>query len=575
MLRRVGLAAILGLAQGLALYWVSEGRDGLWTAATLAPFAALVFGPVIVQLSWDRTGRPGFWVLGAAVTGVLAGMAAYAGWSTTAPATWAMGPGGRLFPFWLAGAFIGLVVLPSIQAGGRVTYAAWFGSVTSAALLILQAALFAGIGWLLVWLSAGLFDAIGIDLIKRLMRESYFVWPTLWLLAGVGAQAFLADALDWLKRQILLVLSWLHPIALVIALAFLAALPFTGLQALWATGNATALLLGLAFAIVLLMCATLSERERAGDPPLWRRTFVLASVAVLPIYVALAGYALGLRVQQHGWSLDRVWAALLVAALALLALGYAGVLLAPSKARFRRLETVNLAVFGAAAVALVVLHSPLLDPKEIPARSQEARLLSGKEDAALFDYGYLRFELGRPGERVLRELSAIQSHADAETIRVCSAEALALKGVVWQWQCRGKTPTVAEARTRFTVYPAGVPLEDDFIERIIAKSSERPREIADCLKAREPCRILRVDLNRDANAEYVLMQNGNHGLVFSRHSGAWEEIGYVDSQDYSARSQLDGGLLARGPIESVQKEWDDLRIADQMYVLYPTVGAIK
>src|SRR5262249_56972927 len=132
-------------------------------------------------------------------------------------------------------------------------YAEWFRGATRAPLLMLQAALFAGTGWLLLWLSAGLFNTIGIDVIERLLQKDYVAWPLLWMLAGVGAQALLPDALDWMRRQILLVLSWLQPIAAVIATAFLGALFFTGLQPLWDTRSATALLLGLAPILVLLI----------------------------------------------------------------------------------------------------------------------------------------------------------------------------------------------------------------------------------------------------------------------------------------------------------------------------------
>jgi hypothetical protein len=559
-------AAIVGVLQGFGLYWIGETRGDPWTASGPVLFAALVFGPTMVQLSWERTGQLRFWVRAVIVTAVLAGMAAYAGWSV-ADMTWGRAATGViLLPFWLAAAVIALSALPTVQGDGSLEYAEWFRGVTRAVLLVLQAALFAGIGLILLWVSAALFDVIGIGIIERLLEKDYIMWPLLWMLGGVGAQALLPEALDWMRRQILLVLSWLQPIAAVIALAFLGALPFTGLQALWNTGSAAALLLGLAAAILLLIAATLQTGERAVELPGWRIWSITASIVALPIYTALAGYALALRVAQHGWSVDRVWAAFIVGAVGLLALGYPGVLAARPRAGLQRLGTVNLVVLAIVVAGLVLLHSPLLDPKAIAARSQVARLLAGKENAVLFDYGYLRFNLGRPGDRALRQLSAIEKHGDADAIRRCSTQILSQQSRGWNWQCSGQAMTVAEARSKFIVYPRGGDLDEDLVKWFIDASTARGLA-ASCLKASEPCPILRVDLNHDGATDYVLMSSSIHGDVLSRVDGTWERIGTVSTTGESAPGQPSLELLGRGPIESVDKEWDDLRIGDRIYEL--------
>ncbi len=566
MIGQVGVAAVLGLLQGFGLYIV-EMRGNAWTAIDLALFAALVFGPTVVQLSWHRLRRREFWLLAALLTAVLAGMGAYAGWSV-AGLPGSMGVENILPPFWFSAAFVVLVALPAVQAGGPVSYAEWFRGTTRAALLVLQAALFAGTGWMLLLLSAGLFDAIGIHVVERLLGEDYVTWPLLWMLAGVGAQALLPDALDWMRRQILLVLSWLQPIAAVIAIAFLCALLFTGLQPLWDTRSATALLLGLAAILVLLIAATVQTGERAAELPRWRIAVIAACALALPVYAALAGYALGLRIAQHGWSVDRAWAALVAGAVGLLAFGYLAALAMRPRAGVQRFGTVNLAVLAIVAGMLALMHSPMLDPKEIAARSQVARLLAGKDTPALFDYGYLRFHLGRPGERALRELSAVEGHKDAEAIRGCSAEALALQQTVWDWRCRGPALTVPEARTRFVVYPAGSELDEDLIRRLIEASGAPLVNDTGCLRTRAPCSILRVDLNGDGLAEYVLMSNATYGRVFSRLNGRWEEIGFVTGPRGSYAEQPSTGALARGPIEPVDKQWNDLRIGSQTYELH-------
>jgi hypothetical protein len=118
---RVGLAAVLGLLQGLGLYWIEDVRNDLWTAGSLALYAGLVFGPTVLQLSWDHAARLRFWILAAMLTAVLVGMGAYAGWSVAGTTRGMIDVG--VLPFWLAAIVITLGALPAIQAGRGVGYA--------------------------------------------------------------------------------------------------------------------------------------------------------------------------------------------------------------------------------------------------------------------------------------------------------------------------------------------------------------------------------------------------------------------------------------------------------------------
>jgi hypothetical protein len=144
-----------------------------------------------------------------------------------------------------------------------------------------------------------------------------------------------------------------------------------------------------------------------------------------------------------------------------------------------------------------------------------------------------------------------------------------LQHYLWDWSCKGPALTVAEARTRFIVYPAGGELDEELIRRFIEISGVKWMNAADCLRANEPCQVLRADLNGDGMPEYVLMGNSAHGRVFSRLNGSWQEMGYVSRPRGSSSARLPVELLERGPIESIAKKWDDLRIGDRTYELYP------
>ena len=132
------------------------------------------------------------------------------------------------FPF-LSGIFAVLIAAPLFQTvrdegAWRFPYArlhrhAWTDAVIGAASLV-----FTGITFLLAWLIAGLFDVIGIDVIKELLQEEWFGW----MLAGFafgGAVGILRerDALvATLQKLVMVVLAVLAPVLAVALAAFLA-----------------------------------------------------------------------------------------------------------------------------------------------------------------------------------------------------------------------------------------------------------------------------------------------------------------------------------------------------------------
>lgn len=116
---------------------------------------------------------------------------------------------------------------------------------------------------------------------------------------------------------------------------------------------------------------------------------------------ALCAYAIHLRVQQYGWSADRVWAALAVAVTGFFAAGYAMAAWRRSGAWMADAATVNIAGLPATAALLLATLTPLLDAERIATASQVDRLLSGTAEPQRFDFAYLRFRSGRAGNDAL------------------------------------------------------------------------------------------------------------------------------------------------------------------------------
>lgn len=176
----------------------------------------------------------------------------------------------------------------------------------------------------------------------------------------------------------------------------------------------TGLLLALALASELIFNGVYQDGHE--KPPRWLRLSTWLALAILPIYTLSAAAALWMRVQTYGLTPPRT-----IALIALtLTAAYTVLLLAGLISEFfaKRLSTwmppvakLNTAMALVWIATLVLIHTPVLDPIALSARNQEARLISGKVSAADFDFGFLKFELGKPGQAALARLGAMDDPA--------------------------------------------------------------------------------------------------------------------------------------------------------------------
>ncbi|MDE1712916.1 DUF4153 domain-containing protein, partial (plasmid) [Chromobacterium amazonense] len=191
----------------------------------------------------------------------------------------------------------------------RASYPAYFDTAWKLGLQLMFSGLFVGVFWLILNLGAELFALVGMDGLRRLIGEAEFAIPasTLALSAGLHLSDARPGIIQGLRSLLLTLLSWLLPLLVLLIAAFLALLPFTGLDSLWKTGHASALLLGASGLLIFLLNAAYQDgREQPGR--VIRLSLRAACLLLAPLQ-ALAAYALALRVGQYGWSPDRVFAA--------------------------------------------------------------------------------------------------------------------------------------------------------------------------------------------------------------------------------------------------------------------------
>ncbi|MDP8913618.1 MAG: DUF4153 domain-containing protein, partial [Pseudomonadota bacterium] len=163
-----------------------------------------------------------------------------------------------------------------------------------------------------------------------------------------------------------------------------------------------------------------------------------------------------LRIDQHGFTPERLWALVFVIAVLAVSLTYLWALLRGRSAWSDRVRPANVALaIGICAVALI-LATPLVNFGAISTRDQLARLQSGKVKPEQFDWAALRFDFGPTGRHALERLAS----SGPAAFRAQARNALALKD---RWAAREETRVGQDARKlaqRLRVMPQQVPVPE-------------------------------------------------------------------------------------------------------------------
>ena len=396
--------AAVGLAQGgilYMLYQALERKEWPATDATVfSPLAAVaVFVPLIliVGLVNLRPRTLAIWVV--AATALCVSLAVYdihrEGVVPLADFRPVMQP-----PFWIALAAMLFILHALIVAGDTerrfvAGYPTYFDISWKLVAQIVLAASFTGTFWLLLWLGAELFRLIKLEFLHELIQRRFFWIPvtTLAAAAALHVTDVSAGLVRGMRTLKLTLLSWLLPMMTLFAVAFVLALPFTGLEPLWSTRRAAFILLSSAAALVVLINAAYQDGQPDAPVAAILRYARLAAAFVIAPLVILAGFGLMLRVQQYGWTPPRVYALACFAVLACYALGYglAGSFSGPA---LRGLQATNVGTACVVLAVLLVLFSPIADPARISVDDQISRLRSGQTPPDNMDFRFLRFIAG-------------------------------------------------------------------------------------------------------------------------------------------------------------------------------------
>lgn len=562
----------VGLVQGLLLYWLyAASRDVAWPAT--APYlmvpllTVLLIVPVLLVSSLGHLAprQAATWLL--AALAVLLVLALHDVWRGTNSysflSNWNDKPIGSpsmlLVVFSCVFFFIAhALVMAGAQDGKRIaSYNTYFEVAWKLAIQLLFSAFFVGAVFLVLYMGASLFMLVKLNFLHELLEQSWFNVPV--SCTAFSCAMHVTDVRPSIVRGIrtllLVLMSWILPVAVVLVTGFLCTLPFTGLTALWETRHATSVLLFTAAVLLVLVNAAFQNGQAVVALPL-RVSARMAAILILPI-IMVGIYALGLRVVQYGWTSDRVIAAASLLVASSYAIGYLWAAY-QYDTWLRPLAVVNIFTSSLVLAVLLALFTPIADPARIGVNSQMARLAKGKIVAAKFDFRYLRFEGGRYGQAALEELKRSAGPDAALLLReATAAQALSLKQR-WQPPVRSTAPVSVAAN--MIVWPAGAQLPASFVaQKWDAMPDDRK---PDCLTSKDgKCDAFILDAGGDGKQQVLLVARSyaSLGRLFAAGAdGNWTVVATMSYRDTACKAVIE--KLRKGEFNLIDRPYKDLNV---------------
>jgi hypothetical protein len=523
--------ASTGLVQGCVYFLAHEAwpEDPTAKALIVAPVFFVSVAAAIVHLAWTGTAIKRLATLAAVIPAVFAILGFWV-WSHVPAAAAPYRLDESRIPLSIAGTVLAVyVLLPFVQIyqkTGRRTYPyseLFQHSWTNIYILAIGGAV-AWAFWIIIVLWFQLFKLIDITLFEDVFTHTAFVSMALAAVFGYGVALGRESerVTSTLRSLTLVILRTLMPLLALIALLFLVSLPFTGLQPLWDTGHASAVLLSLIGLTILLSNGV--YQDGTGDLPYerWVRHGVEAALLGLPIYAGITFYALALRIAQYGLSPSRFYGVLLTTWAALYAIGYAAAVLKRRGKWMEPVQRVNMTMAWVLVTSALAAHTPILDPVAWSARNQFARLAEGRVAAQEFDYAFLRFRLGRAGWERLAELEQLTEHPEFAAIR--DGVAVAREAESYRELATRATVLLTEDDLELIALAEGFP---QGLVSFVATDITRDQTNG-CIEGRN-CVVFPAALDGDGDNEYVVVLSGGTDyaiLAYDRtEDGAWQRIG--------------------------------------------------
>jgi hypothetical protein len=554
------MLALVGLAAGLGFHLI-VGTDYSATPSVMQSTAltALLVGAFMFGLTVERRHLVPALIFALVTAVAAAGIM----WWNGSPDHWGGGDGWRLFSLAIALAIAAPLFQSARDAGGfSFDYQSVHDHVWTNIVLWFACWAFVLIVWLLGVLLSSLFQLIDLNFLHELMRKDWFTRCLIGLAfgAGLGVLREQDTIVRMLQRVVTVVLSVLAPVLAVGLVVFLLALPFTGLDPLWKSRSATTILLLCAAGAAVLANAVIGNAPDQARRAIALRYAGIALAAVILPLAVIAAVAVGLRIDQYGYTPERLWGLTFVVIASAFGVAYLVALVRGRLDWAERVRPSNLILaIGLCGVA-IVLATPLVSFNAISVRDQVARLESGKLTPDTFDWRALAFDFGEAGRGALKRLEASANPA----IRAKAVEVAKVKN---KWEIdapdRAEEKKATLARN-LRVLPAGTALTPELRDAVLEKMN---CQFTPCTLVIQPggeeavllensC-FAKPNANSQATAPRALpyLDSGRCSVSgrLVRTDGKWSNPAEAALNDADRKAQADGFAAGRVEVRPVTR----------------------
>lgn len=557
-------SALIGSLQGALFYAIYAWHHGAGPPALIEWTCGIVvtLAPTIYLLTADDGIRRSTALVGTAWAGLVAALFFWANARFTGNVP---GANGLDLASVLIVALASFLAVPFLQVCIKhrriaASHPALLAHAWSNVIVLAAASAFVASLGLILTLLGALFLLAGVDLGTLFLEPGFFLCVGGAVFAvGVTLARERSDMIRSVQALLDSLVITLAPVIVVAAVLFLTCLPFVGLQPLFETGRASVILLAVV-AMGAFVVTTVAGREDANraapSVAVWMVTPLLAA---MPIYVALAGYATGLRIGQYGFTPHRVFAIVAIGAAGLYSIACTYALLRHRVAWPRSIRRISPSLGLVSVMLLLALLTPVVDPYRISADSQFRRLERGVADLTTFDFGFLKFQSGAAGRAVverIREAIDLPNRAGIER----GLAILDAATTMHEWESK----RVAASRDPGPIdqyvllRPDGMQAPPDLARALRAT---RAIELRRCSEApMQRCALIAIDLAGDDAPEYVFAERERETMTsirVYRHSAN----GYQPYASGMASAADDPWpSIVGGDVGAVVSDFRDLRL---------------
>lgn len=449
-----------------------------------------------------------------------------------------------------------MLALPWIQYSLHVSreqarYPHFYRQLWLNALTLLIVFVANGLFWLVLLLWSEMFKLVGIPFFSTLFFDTdwfgYVAFGLITALAVVLArtQSRLVTAV---QKLLTFIATGLLPLVALLALMFILTLPFTGLEAISQRVSAAGLMSTLTLLLLLLMAIVREPQKEALPYPGALRYLIKCSLIVAPIYMLIAGWSLWVRIQQYGWTPERLYGVLVVVVLLVWSFGYLASILRRGRNPLELQGPVILGVSLLALGLLVLLSSPVIDAWRISVNSHMGLYHSGKikpDQVSL----YMLDHSGKPGRAALEALQKdVAFNQDSKRRRDLNSLLQGRRDPV-------KELSATQLVSKVVIAP-GSQKPDDAFWAFVKTQGYR---ITSCAE-QNACVLVSQDLNADGHPEQVLYAFGDgESLVFGMQKNKWDLLAVARLPEGFTKDKL-LQAVANQQLGSAPRIWRDITI---------------